>query len=589
LKSIILLTDGLHQSGPWGDEVSGQLGNYIEWFSKNDSTDDTRIPPYNYSKSPVRIARENGVRIYSVGIRGTTALYDADFLEGISLNESIGTNGDFFWGNDSLSLAESFLKAKDAASGWVELESRNNTVITTNGNHEIFSLYVNSSIRRLKYDVNWNDTSVGFNISIRQPNGSIFTIPSIGGEIPKNIVIISDELPKSVVIDFPSNGTWQFNVTAVNIPPAGELIKARVSSYNPPIFIESVNELNEVNSNVQTNVLYAINSVKNNSDSENNSVYFELNVTNRNPSFVFHNITPSVIGLVHENVTHSWTPSAVGNLSIDQSVSFILNVTFLNPVLFEGDLNFRVDCDEGYFDAYNQPAAFGYSAEIRYESSFITTQIVELSSVLEYIPLTEEFNTLKWFGLVISLILLLSFLGVYVRAQQVRIRNIATRFRSRLFPDRSVLEHALQREGIVVSPTEIDTIMVEAGDLDRLGEAIYETTGKRLATEDLIRVASGTNVDKIAQRISFATGLSNQEVLSRLSNAQSIDELIQRLELDKERFLDIIARDEDVLTFQKQVKGLITPKLQINSGIIMNEDLDIARFRSRLKKAQRPK
>ncbi|MFW9856370.1 MAG: VWA domain-containing protein [Candidatus Thorarchaeota archaeon] len=585
LKSIILLTDGEHQSGPWAD--ADGLPNYLELFSQNDSTDDN--PLFIYSQSPIKVARENGVKIYSVGVRGTTLLYDEEFLRGISLNETFGTNGDFFWGNDTLSLSESFLKAKDGASGWVELDYQNNTVITANGSQEIFSPNVNSSIRKLKYDLNWNDTSVSFNLSIRQPNGSIFSVPSNGGQIPKNVIIISDKFPKSMVIDFPANGTWQFNVTAAGVPPSGELIKARISSYNPPIFIESVTELKKGELPGEAKILYTIDNVKNETNSANNSVYFELNVTNKNPLFSFHNITPSLIGLVHENVTYSWTPSVVENLSIKQTVSFVLNITLLNPVLFEGDLNFRVDCDEGYFDAYKQPAAFGFSEETRYESTFITTQIVETSKVLEYVPLTEEFNTLKWIGLIITLIILVSFSGVYIKAQQVRIRNIAVKFRSRLFPDQSVLSEALQREGIVVSPAQMDTIMVEAGDLDRLREAIYNLTGKRLATDELIRIASGTNVEKIAQRISFTTGISAEEVLNQLHEAQSIDELIQQLNLDKERFLDIIARDEDVVDFQSKVKGLIVPKLRVSSGIITNEDLDVSKFRSRLKKTYRPK
>ncbi|MFW9780194.1 MAG: VWA domain-containing protein [Candidatus Heimdallarchaeota archaeon] len=587
LKSIILLTDGEHQSGPWGNEVDNKVANYIELFSQNDSTDDN--PLYIYSQSPIKVARENGVKIYSVGIRGDTPDYDADFLRGISLNKTFGANGDFFWGNDTLSLSESFLKAKDGASGWAELEYKNDTVITANGSQEIFSLNVNSSIRKLKYDLNWNDTSVSFNLSVGQPNGSIFTIPPGGEEIPKNVIIISDQLPKSIVIDFPTNGTWQFNITAAGVPVSGELIKARISSYNPPIFIESVTELKEGESPVEAKILYTIGNVKNGTNSVNNSVYFELNVTNKNPLFSFHNITPSLIGLVHENVTYTWTPSVVENLSIKQTVSFVLNITLLNPVLFEGDLNFRVDCDEGYFDAYKQPAAFGFSEETRYESTFITTQIVETSKVLEYIPLTEEFNTLKWIGLIITLIILVSFSGVYIKAQQVRIRNLAVKFRSRLFPDQSVLSEALQREGIVVSPAQMDTIMVEAGDLDRLGKAIYDLTGKRLSTDELIRIASGTNVEKIAQRISFTTGIAVEEVLSQLHEAQSIDELIQQLNLDKERFLDIIARDEDVMDFQSKVKGLIVPKLRVSSGIITNEDLDVIKFRSRLKKVYRPK
>ncbi|MFX0181481.1 MAG: VWA domain-containing protein [Candidatus Hodarchaeota archaeon] len=587
LKSIILLTDGLHQSGPWGNETSAAVKNpkYIEWFCKNDSTDND--PNYIYSRSPVKIARENGVKIYCVGIRGSTTDYDADFLKGIALNETYGTYGDFFWGNDTLSLSESFLKAKDYASGWEELDSQNNTIIPTNGSYNIFSFDVNSSIRKLKWDLNWNDTSVDFNLTIIQPNGSIIEIPSNKDDIPENIILISDQQPKSLVLDFPKNGTWKFNITAINISPSGELIKTRLSSYNPPIFIESVTQLEEPVLIENYNIFSKINKVEENMDTSNKSTFFELNITNKNPTFTFHNITPSVLGLDNENVTFSWSPSVVENLSVAQSKSFILNITILDPILFEGDLNFRIDCSEGYFDAYNQPVSLGYSEGIRYESTIITTYTVEIETELEYIPFTEEFNTLKWIGLFATLIILLSFLAVYIQSQQARLKDLAFKFRTRLFPDQSALEQALQREGISVTPADVSTIMADAGDLDKLGESVYKLTGRQLSPEELLRIASGTDIDRLAQRISVITGISVEEALRRLRDAQSIDDLIQQLDLDSERFLDIIARDEEVLNFQTKVKGLMIPRDRVISGIKSNENLDVDRFRSRLKKTFR--
>jgi hypothetical protein len=131
--------------------------------------------------------------------------------------------------------------------------------------------------------------------------------------------------------------------------------------------------------------------------------------------------------------------------------------------------------------------------------------------------------------------------------------------------------------------------MAEAGDLDRLGESIYDLTGRQLSTEELLRVASGTDIDRLAQRISVITGISVDEALRQLRDAQSIDDLIQQLNLDSERFLDIIARDEEVLNFQTRVKGLMVPRDRVISGIKSDENLDVDRFRSRLKNTFRPR
>jgi len=131
--------------------------------------------------------------------------------------------------------------------------------------------------------------------------------------------------------------------------------------------------------------------------------------------------------------------------------------------------------------------------------------------------------------------------------------------------------------------------MAEAGDLDRLGESIYDLTGRQLSTEELLRVASGTDIDRLAQRISVITGISVDEALRQLRDAQSIDDLIQQLNLDSERFLDIIARDEEVLNFQTRVKGLMVPRDKVISGIKSDENLDVDRFRSRLKNTFRPR
>jgi hypothetical protein len=120
-------------------------------------------------------------------------------------------------------------------------------------------------------------------------------------------------------------------------------------------------------------------------------------------------------------------------------------------------------------------------------------------------------------------------------------------------------------------------------DLDQFGENLFHLTGKKLSPEDLIRLTSGANTDKIISRLSYVTGFSPDEIARLLGEASSIESLIHLLNLDEERFLDIITRDEQVLSFQAQLASFITPMQKEISDIISNENVDVIRFRSRLK------
>ncbi|MHA2305782.1 MAG: hypothetical protein ACXACU_10360 [Candidatus Hodarchaeales archaeon] len=104
-----------------------------------------------------------------------------------------------------------------------------------------------------------------------------------------------------------------------------------------------------------------------------------------------------------------------------------------------------------------------------------------------------------------------------------------------------------------------------------------------MSPEDLIRLTSGANTDKIISRLSYVTGFSPDEIARLLGEASSIESLIHLLNLDEERFLDIITRDEQVLSFQAQLASFITPMQKEISDIISNENVDVIRFRSRLK------
>ena len=206
-----------------------------------------------------------------------------------------------------------------------------------------------------------------------------------------------------------------------------------------------------------------------------------------------------------------------------------------------------------------------------------------LTNIVKYSYNRQVFDTLKWAGFFASLGLLVSFLAVYISAHAFRLRNLAKRFRSRIFADQSALELALQSEGISVAPEDLSNILDSTVDLDHFGENIFDLTGKKLSPEDLIRLTSGASTDKIISRLRYVTELSPDEIARLLREASSIESLIDLLNLDKERFLDIITRDEQVLSFQAKVASFITPMQKEMSDIILNENINVNRFRSRLK------
>ncbi|MFX0209077.1 MAG: VWA domain-containing protein, partial [Candidatus Hodarchaeota archaeon] len=587
LKTILFLTDGAHNTGPWGLDVeNGNYTGFMQYPANFSPNFNSARENGTNSQSPVVVARENNVKIFSIGLfQGVSYGFDEDFLREISLDPDYGTFGDFFVGNDTLSLIESFLRARDSASGWTTIISDNTTVIN-NGTRQIFTLNVTQDIRRLKWDLLWNDSLIDCNVTAINPNGTIF---EIGSNSTEDIILVTIQQQKSVIFDYPMQGLWQFNISWSNVSTI-ELIKSRLSSYEPPIFIESVTQINMTTDNqsrsfmpssskvpsrdTSKSALWSIHSKIYNSEenytSTTPSVLFKVNVTNKNPLFVYHNITPILLAdFTGLNVTHSWEPSLVPQLQTNSTISFIFNLTFLEPTFLQGNIYFKVNCTEGYYDAYAQAVSLDYrvttenitveshlenrtivvtenqtisvlenstvltviySSEYRLENQ--TTSIIGTTKTIRYAEILQVVDTGKWIGLIATFALLMSFLIIYIRSKQLALKDLAFRFRNRLFQDQSALETALQREGIQIAPNDLNRVITEATNLDQLGDTIYDLTSTKLSPEDLIRVASGTDIEKIAQRLSFATGISIDEIIARLRGTKTIDELIKSLGLD---------------------------------------------------------
>ncbi len=616
LKSILFLTDGAHNTGPWGTDVSTNL-NYTGFLSEPGNfsfSDNTQGGPY--SESPVKMARMNDIKIHSIGLfQGSAFEFDENFLRNISVNATYGTFGEFFAGNDTLTLSEGFLQARDRASGWSLINS-SDMILTSNVSQNLFSYNVTQNVRRLKWDLNWNNSGSDFELTAIHPNGSSFQITNY---TEKNIIPVTLSHPKSVIFDYPSLGIWKFNISIMNESNPNEPIKSRLSSYEPPIFIESIRQyeptvgnqtiLSDIEKSVTNNlevpgyensIPYKILGTTANGTSNNQSVLFLVNVTNKNPLFTYHNITVYVLGnFTDYNVSMNWSPTSIDSLDTGKFSEFLLNLTFNEPVFLQGTIFFKVNCSEGFHDAVAQEVSLDYrittqNITVETYTQEITTIVVEtqstqitivsqgLTTIYNYNR--QAFDTLKWGGFFVTFGLLLSFLAVYVSAHAYQLRSLAKSFRTRLFPDQTILELALQQEGISVAPEELSAAIEATDDLDQFGENIFSLTGKKLTPKDLIRLTSGVSTDQVITRLSFVTGRSPDEIASLLNQAPSVEQLISQLSLDEERFLDIITRDEQVLSFQSKIAALITPTQREISQIILNDDLDISKFRSQLRR-----
>ncbi|MHA2277678.1 MAG: vWA domain-containing protein, partial [Candidatus Kariarchaeaceae archaeon] len=557
LQSIILLTDGVHQAGPWSTDV--QNGNYTGFmrFPNIDSAfSGTAQENGPSSESPIVVARRNGVKIYTIGIFDeNTFEFDQNFLMNISRDEDYGTYGDFFIGNDSLSITESFLKARDAASGWVEV-LHNETQVSGSGMMEIFNLNVTNSIRRLKWDINWNNTLNDFNLTITDPSG---TISDLLNSSLDNINIILNQRPKSIIIDFPAMGVWKFEISWFNISTQEE-IKTRLASYEPPILIESVSQLNITTSQIIDNLTIG-----------SDSILFGLEVTNRNPVFSYHNITAELIlNSTLFNYTSIWTPSFYSQLNVNDTLNFEANITLHEPVLIEGELLFLINSSEGYFDAYSQPLSldFRINSENVVIESYLENQtisilenqtIVVLENVIVYTvedvtEISTDFNTetgytynrtvfnaIKWIGLIASFMVLSAIFALYIQSQELKLRSLSTKFGRSLFRDKSNVEATLSRAGVNVSQISIDDELADISSLSEFSIRIFQRTGIRLSPEDLIETASGLRLEQIADRLSYITRLSTNEVVNKIRASDDIDEVINDLGFNLTEFLDIIS------------------------------------------------
>jgi hypothetical protein len=375
-------------------------------------------------------------------------------------------------------------------------------------------------------------------------------------------------------------GLWKFNVTWFNVS-SSERFLSRLASYQPPIFIDKVTQLNVSDQNMTMDL---------------NSIAFELNVTNKNPLFSLHNITPILLTNFSDfNYTYFWNPLSISEVPVNSSTTFTLNITLEESVFIQGNMLLMINSTEGYYDAYAQPLSLDYRAQVQNTTieTFIETQtaiITEQSTVVGYMYDRQVFDTLNWIGLIATFLLFFAISGLYVKSKEARLRKIASQFRNSFLRNKATFETALVDAGVDVSQLSTDQLLSSISHLDELGTAIHDQTGTNLSPEDLIKVASGVNTENVANRISNITGFSSDNVLQYISEAESIEDISQKLNLSYDDFMFIISRDEQVDAFQKHLKSLMTPIIDpASSRMAIYDEVDIDRFRSKLRKASKNK
>lgn len=572
LQSIILLTDGAHTRGPFYTDVGSPNFNYTGFLSLNSSFSSNPYTPN--SESPVAVARSHGIKIHTIGLYDQAGVTDLDpnFLQNISKNLDYGTFGEYFDGNNQLSISESFLQARDSASGWVKLVSSDINVTNT-GTNQLYTYNVTDNQRRLKWDVNLENKSVLVDASLTDPNG---TVISLANFIPDNFNLISNQTPLSVIIDFPETGLWKFNISLSNLS-SQERVLSRLSSYQPPVFIDGVSQLNTTNLNKTSGAT---------------SLTFDMNVTNKNSLFSFHNIKPILMADFSAfNYTAVWSPSSVSEIPYNSSTSFELNITFLEAVQIQGSFLMMVNSSEGYYDAYAQPLSLDSRTTISNTTieNVVQTQTVvstAFSTSTGYNYDRQVLTQVNYIAFALTFLLLFGITFLYIRSKEESLRKLASQLKGSFLRDRSSIEAGLANLGIDTSALSMDQLLEQISSLDDLGTAIGNQIGSNLSTEDLIKVASGITTDKIASRLSNNTGQSLNDILDLIANAGSIDEISKKLNMSYDDFMFIITPDEQVDKFQKLMKSLVKPLgVPVSSRMFIQEP-NFDDFRRKMKKTQ---
>lgn len=568
LKSVILLTDGVDNDGPFSTPV--QNGDYTGFLSLASNYSTNYQSPL--SASPVAFARNNGIKIDTIGLydSGSYPQFDANFLSNISLNQSYGTFGEYFAGNDPLSLTESFLKARDSASGWVQLVS-DDFNMTGSNSKQLYTFNVTENQRRLKWDVNWENTSISIDPVVTFPNGTILDLNK--NTLPNNFNLISTNNPFSLIIDFPEHGIWKFKIIWSNIS-GNETVLDRLSSYQPPIFIDKVTQVNSTNLN---------------GNQQSSTIIFGMTVSNKNPLFSFHDITPVLVANFSAfNYSYSWSPAIVPDIAFNSSTSFNLNITFTGSVQIQGSFLMLVNCSEGYYDAYEQPLSLDsqpvLSNSVETYTSTQTVLTTVASTSIGYNYNREVFTQLNYIGFILTFMLLFAITSLYIRSKESDLKKLASQFKSSFLRNRTSIEAGLSNAGVDLSNVSMDQLLSQISHLDELGTAIGTQTGTILSTEDLIKVASGVTTSKVANRLSNKTGNSLQDILDVIANASSIEEISQKLHMSYDDFMFIITPDEQVDGFQKFMKSLVKPMgIPLSSRMFVSDDINLVQFRSKLK------
>jgi len=589
LRVIILLTDGAHNHGPYGiygntsltwnssrdpfgnlipaswtvDDYNGGSGpggahNYTGFLTYENTT-------YNIL-SPVLYAKRSGIPIYTIGFADASAgaiEYDPDFLGNISE----ATKARFFAAEDTFSLVNAFLKIRDQAAGWSNIQETDD-IVSGDGFVDATWFDVTETTDKIKVVLNWNDTSADLGLILRRPDGNVI-VPEENAT--SNMVYDVSGTPSYVVIELPMLGNWTFAVNATNI--TGDVRYFVMSSeFIPPLEISEITEPQV--------------------SEDQTEITFNITLTNTNANKTLENIQVSLNTTLNYMVSlegFSLTPGQTADLMVNINTSIVLlkNVTINEFTVVE------VRSGEGYFDAVGMKLSL--SSEVP-DKAIGGTLPGEEKGIIESLP--------NWYAAVIAAIAagaILGLLAIYIKIKEIQFLNFLERFQE-TFGSRSrrIAETLAAMGAVGVSEREVRHALDESTSADEFKEKIEEKSGKPLSVEEFIVVSSGVeDLDRLRVQLEKVYGVTipAEEFQDVVSSSKSLEDMRKKLEavvgatITEEQFILIVSGEiMEVVEMQEMFAKLAKPEIpEVAMGPILSiEDIDIEGFRKKMRELFKP-
>jgi len=582
LRTIILLTDGKHNHGPYSEygNYSGSQGSdyrdpeynsipsswVVDYFTPNVGNY-TGFIGYNETTpfSPVLNASMNGISVNTIGLAHTGVQYDPAFLGNIS---QVG-GGEFFEANNTFSLVNAFLKIREQAAGWSNFHEIDDTSLISQGDFINATWFnVTETTDKIKVILNWNDTSADLDLVLYAPNGDVI-IPEVYA--PSNMIYNVTGAPSYVIIENPMLSNWTFAVNGTNV--SGQIrYFVMASEFIPPL------EISEITTPLVSEDL--------------TKITFNVTLKNTNANKTLENIQILLNTTLNYSVSSggfSLTPgqTIVLSVNINSSIVLLENVTIDEFTLVE------VKSGEGYFDAVGMRLSLSSDVD---DTDIPGTLPGKEKGLIESLP--------GWYAFVAAAIAagaVLGVLAIYIKIKEIQFLNFLERFKE-AFGGRSrrIAEGLAAMGAVGVSEREVRRAMDESTSADEFKERIEERTGTALSVEEFVLLSAGVaSLDALRVQLEKVYGKSipAEEFQDIVSTSKSLEDMRKKLEavmgvtITEEMFISIVSGDiMEVTEMQEMFAKLVKPEVVevIKEPIVSIEEIDIEGFRRKMRELFKP-